>query len=96
MANSHSTPFIIDLDIISGFGLWEDGAREDPDQNLFGPHHFKRNSISGEIFSNRLLDLNIIAPGSYSPQSGPNYLGVQRDMPTLDVSAVPAGLGPGI
>eukprot|EP00959_Pyramimonas_sp_CCMP1952_P087895 1839161-Pyramimonas_sp.AAC.1 len=37
-----------------------------------------------------------MSPGTFWPKSGPTYFGAQGDKATLDVLAIPKGLGPGI
>eukprot|EP00959_Pyramimonas_sp_CCMP1952_P246235 5146677-Pyramimonas_sp.AAC.1 len=43
-----------------------------------------------------LLDLDLMAPGSCTLQSGPTNYGPQGDKSTLGVFATPKGLGPGV
>eukprot|EP00959_Pyramimonas_sp_CCMP1952_P115050 2405219-Pyramimonas_sp.AAC.1 len=93
LTRARSTP-ICGLDINSGFGLWEDGTPVDLDQDLLGPHHLRPNGPAGEIFSAMLPDLGMMSPGTFWPKAGPTYVGAQGDTSTLDVFAIPKGLGP--
>eukprot|EP00959_Pyramimonas_sp_CCMP1952_P441439 9241239-Pyramimonas_sp.AAC.1 len=37
-----------------------------------------------------------MAPGTYSEQAGPTYYGPRGETSTLDIFAIPVGLGPGV